>query len=47
MKIQCPQKVIVGHLNINSIKNKFHALSFSTDTKIDILLLSETKLNLD
>ena len=37
MKIQCPEKIIVGHLNINSIRNKFDALSFIIDTNIDIL----------
>ena len=45
MKIQCPEKIIVGHLNINSIRNKFDALSFIIDTNIDILLISETKLD--
>ena len=45
MKIQCPEKIIVGHLNINSIGNKFDALSLITDTNIDILLISETKLD--
>ena len=44
MKIQCPEKMIVGHLNINSIRNKFDALPFIIDTNIDILLISETKL---
>ena len=45
MKIQCPEKITVGHLNINSIRNKFDALSFIIDTNIDILLISETKLD--
>ena len=45
MKIQCPEKMIVGHLNINSIRNKSDALSFIIDTNIDILLISETKLD--
>ena len=42
--IQCPEKIPVGHLNINSIRNKFDALSFIIDTNIDILFISETKL---
>ena len=41
MKIQCPEKIVIGHLNINSIRNKFDALSFIIDTNIDILLISE------
>ena len=45
MKIQCLEKIIVSHLNINSIRNKFDALSFIIDTNIDILLISGTKLN--
>ena len=45
MKIQCPEKVIIGDLNINSIRNKFDALSFIIDTNIDISLISETKLD--
>ena len=43
MKIQCPVKIIVGHLNINSIRNKFDVLSFIIDTNIDIY--SDTKLD--
>ena len=42
--IQCPEKIPVGHLNIDSIRNKFDALPFIIDTNIDILLISETKL---
>ena len=45
MKIQCPEKIIAGHLNINSIRNKFDVLSSIIDTNIDILLISETKLD--
>ena len=45
MKIQCPEEIIVDHLNINSIRNKFDALSFIIDTNINILLISETKLD--
>ena len=46
MKIQqCPEKTNVGHLTINSIRNKFDALSFIIGINIDILLISETKLD--
>ena len=37
-------KVIVGHLNINSLKNKFEALQYVINRNLDILLL-ETKLD--
>ena len=45
MKIACPEKIIVSHLNINSIMNKSDPLSFIIDTNTDILLISETKLD--
>ena len=45
MKIQSPEILIVGHLNINSIRNKFDESSFIIDTNIDILLTSESKLD--
>ena len=35
-------KIIMGHLNINSIRNKFELLS---SLKIDIFLINETKLD--
>ena len=36
---------IIGHLNINSIHNKFEMLSMSVAQYVDILVLSETKLD--
>ena len=36
---------ITGHLNINSICNKFEMLSMSVAQYVDILMLSETKLD--
>ena len=44
-KIQFPDKLIIAHLNINSIRNKFDSLSFMAENNADILLISETKLN--
>ena len=44
MKVQSSYKLILGHLNINSIRNKFEALKFIIDNNIDIFLISETKL---
>ena len=38
-------KIIMGHLNINSIRNKFELFSSLIGAKIDIFLISETKLN--
>ena len=36
MKIQYSEKIIVNHSNINSIRNKFDALSFIIDSNIDL-----------
>ena len=38
-------KVVVGHLNINSIRNKFDFLAHQVQGNIDILMISETKLD--
>ena len=36
MKAQSSDKLILGHLNINSIRNKFEALKFIIGNNIDI-----------
>ena len=36
--------LVIGHLNINSLANKFDALTVMIKDKIDILVLVETKL---
>ena len=35
----------MGHLNINSVRNKCEALTYIIDNNIDLLLISETKLD--
>ena len=45
IKIQSPDKLILGHLNINSVRNKSEALTYIIDNNIDLLLISETKLD--
>ena len=45
MKSQSPDKLILGHLNINLIRNKFYGLKVVIDNEIDIFLISETKLD--
>ena len=44
-RIKYPSNIIIGHLNINSIRNKFELLSFLIGGKVDILLISETKID--
>ena len=39
-----PNGIIIAHLNINPIRNKFEILREVLGNKIDILLISETKL---
>ena len=36
MKAQSSDKLILGHLNINSIRNKFEALKFIIDVNIPV-----------
>ena len=43
LRVKYPNEVVVGHLNINSISNKFEMLSSTIYGKIDILLINETK----
>ena len=38
-------KLIIAHLNINSLRNKFEFLISLIDDNIDILMISETKLD--
>ena len=38
-------KIVHGHININSIRNKFEVLVDLIRDKIDILLISETKID--
>ena len=45
MRFKDPKRIILAHLNINSIRNKFDILKNSVSGKIDILVVSETKLD--
>ena len=40
-----PYRVIVGHININSMKSKYESLVKYVDNNLDILMLSETKID--
>ena len=42
---QNPFRVIIGHININSIKNKFEPLVSFINNNLDILMISETKID--
>ena len=43
MRIKHINKLIIAHLNINSLKNKFEFLVEFIRSKVDILMISETK----
>ena len=45
LRVNYPNNIIIGHLNINSICNKFEMLSSSVAQYVNILMLSETKLD--
>ena len=38
-----PKKVIIDHLNVNSLRNKFVAVDELIKNKIDVCLIWETK----
>ena len=45
LRVNNPNRIIIGQLNINSIRNKFEELTYIIENAIDIFLVSETKLN--
>ena len=45
MKQNSSDKLILGHVNINSIRNKFDALTYIIGNNIETILISETKIN--
>ena len=45
LRVSNPKRVILGHLNINSIPNKFEGIMAIVATRIDIFLISETKID--
>ena len=45
LRNQNPFKVIIGHVNINSIRNKFEPLVSFINNNLDILMISETKID--
>ena len=45
LRKQNPDRLIISHLNVNSLQNKFEFLVTLVKESIDILMLSETKLD--
>ena len=44
IRIRNLNKIVIGHLNINSLRNKFDFLVTQVKEYIDILMMSEKKL---
>ena len=40
-----PKNLIIGHLNINSVRNTFSSFQQTVLSKTDVFLLSETKID--
>ena len=45
MRTKNPERVIIGNLNINSLPNKFEQLKDTVLKYVDVLVLTETKLD--
>ena len=45
MRLTCKDNLIIAHLNINSIRNKFDLLKELISNNIDILVIPKTKLD--
>ena len=45
LRLKSPSRLICSHLNINSLRNKFDLVANIVKDKIDILMISETKLD--
>ena len=45
LRLKNSNKVIIGHINVNSLQNKFEFLAEMVQDKADLLMISETKLD--
>ena len=45
LRLKNVDRIIIGHININSVRNKIHLLADMISGKVDIMLISETKLD--
>ena len=45
LRNQIPFRVIIGHININSIRNKFEPLVGFINNNLDILMISGAKID--
>ena len=45
LRLKTSNKVIIGYININSLRNKFELLTEMVRDKVDLLMISKTKLD--
>ena len=45
LRLNSINKLVISHLNINSLSNKFDQLKLIIKNKVDILVITETKLD--
>ena len=45
IKLKNVNRLVIGHLNINSLRNKFHALQMIIKGNADIFVFTESKLD--
>ena len=43
--LENPKKITIGHLNVNSLRNKLISIEELIKSKLDIFLVSETKID--
>ena len=44
-RLQNPKNIVIGHLNVNSLRNKFEDVEELVQNKVDICFFSETKID--
>ena len=45
LRLKYPKNILIGYININSIRNKFESFSMMVKDYLDVLIISETKID--
>ena len=45
LRLDYPKNIIIGYININSVRNKFEQFSHMMKGMLDIIVIAETKLD--
>ena len=46
LRLDYPKIIIIGYININSVRNKFEQFSHMMEERFDVIVIAETKLDL-